>query len=530
MYVEEIVSKRKEKEYKTILVRESYREGSSVNHRTIANISNLPQGCIEEIKRYLKGNSGNLDFSQVQVVNSKEYGASQSALSFARKLGLDALILSSKSQWRENILALIVGKLLYPGNEVFLTSQFTHTVLWESCGHPPNIQPNVYKHYYDALNQLLSRKKTIQKKLQKMHLTKESIALLFLTSTDVEEEMEYDESLTLNYDDFQTKTHITALLTNFDGCPIAVEVFPAANMDDNEKHQRIQEFIKRSNLQNVILIGNQNKFNKTIHNEFRTITALTPVQINAILQSNTTPPHLSSNYQIHEIINSLDPSLRYIYFVDLERKQELGQQRYALIKMIEKLLEKIQKKNQNVLGETEKIWKSFGNKEFFHCRIDNGKLHFSVNVSHVREKELLDGCYMISTNVEREALTPEEIVNIYRKLSHIRPSFKVIKTMTMKFCPISLENRIHSHAILCMLSYYLQWHMNKRLETALKFRGETKVRRWTLPEALEKLKSIKTHTVHVGDVTLDMVKSSLDEEQRAILSALGITLVAKLSQ
>ena len=530
MYIEEIISKRKGKEYKTVLVRESYREGSSVNHRTIANVSHLPQGCIQEIKRYLKGNSGDLDFSQVHVIDSKEYGASQAALSFARKLRLDTLIFSRKFQWRENILAMIVGKLLYPGDELFLTTLFAHTVLWESCGHSSNAPLDVSKHFYDPLNQLLSRKKNIQKKLQEMHLGKESVSLLFLVPTAVEEEVEYGEFTHLNHDEYRTKIFTTALLTNIEGCPIAVDIFPMANGNDAEKNKQIEKITKKFNLQNIVLIGSQNNFKTILEDEFTIIIALNPIQINDAIKNNITPLHLYSNDEIHEIISPFNPLFRYIFFINLERKKELKRERIELIKTTEKLLLKIQKKNQNILEEMEQIWIFFGNEEFFDWHIEKEKLHFSINVSNIEKNEQLDGCCIIFTNVEKEMLTAKEVVNAYRKLNQVQRSFRVIKTITMKACSISLDNRIHSHIIVCMLSYYLQWHMNGKLATGFKIGEEIKVKQSTLPEAFERLKSIKSHTIRIGEITLGAVKTSLDEEQRAILSALGVTLVAKLSR
>jgi hypothetical protein len=522
MYVEEIVTKGKGKEYRTLLVRESFRKGSSVYHRTIANISHLPQGCIEEIKRYLKGNSGNLDFSQVQVINSKEYGASQSLLSFARKLELGNIIFSQKVQWREDILAMVAGRLLYPGNEIFLTSIFADTLLWESCGHSPDRQPNVNKHCYNSLNHLLSRQKTIQKKLKEKHLEKKSAALLFLTSTIVEEEREYSEFSIFNTEHHKYKEASTLLFTNLEGCPLAVKIF---SNESNITHKEVQKEFTQS----IILIGTQEMVEKVVDKEFKTISILTLIQTSLFLEKNLISPSLFLNDPFYELQDPTDASMRYILYVSVEKKIAQEKARNERIKKTEELLLGIKKK-KNITLEIENILRLFETEEFFSWHIEKERLHFSLNTSQIVKQEQLDGCCMVRTNVEKDILTTQEVINASQKLNSVQHAFRMIKTMTTTYCPVSLENRIRAHQLLCMLTHYLQWHINKKLEIAIKKNKESKVQCWTLPEVIEKLKSIRSQTVKVGEITLETVKTTLDEEQREIISALGVSLMTKLSK
>jgi len=536
MYVEEIVTKRKGKEYRTLLVRESFRVGSTVSHRTLANISHLPRGCVEEIKRYLQGKTADLDFSQVQVVDSKEYGASQSVLSIARKLELDTAINFRRVQWREDVLAMIAGRLLYQGNELSLTNMFADTVLWESCGHSPNTQPDISEHCYYPLERLLAKQESIQKKLADKHLEKGAIALFYLASTIVREQV---ESFELSDKDrkHRYKEINTGLLTNSLGCPIAIEILPSPGFKRVELQGQIKKIADKFGLQSVVFVGDREILNENCIAEinvqgFRTITALKQNQIHALIERKVVFLNLFSVNQLHEVNDPDNSSWRYILCLNQERKEEQLLIRNEFIKKTEELLIKIQrskeKEIQVITAAVGKIWTNYKTEKFFDWHVQDGKLHFSVNTFQVQQEQQLDGCFIIFTDVEKKIMSALETVNSYQKLLQVKQSLRIIKTISVELCPISLDTRVQAHVLLSMLSYYLEWHMNKKLAGIFKREGKNKVRSWTFTEAIERLKSIRSQTIRIGNITLDQVKTTLDEEQREIVSALGVALVAKL--
>ena len=326
MYVEEIVAKRNGKEYRTFLVRQSIRVGSVVNHKTIANISHLPIGCIEAIKRYLKGSANAADPSQqVQVINSKEHGASETVLSFARKLKMDTLIFSRKVQWREDALAMIVGRLLYPGNELTLTNMHEITVLWESCGHFSGTQPDICTTCYECLYQLHSRQGVIQKKLEDRHLGQDTIALLFLTSTIIEEVKENDDFASFKTDNGCKQKYQefnTILLTNFEGCPIAVQTFPISPTDQRRIQEYITNITNRFPNMSFIVIGDHELQTRDIDEEIANITALSQLQISLLVERNIISPSLFTSENFQEVTDPSNSSLRYILCLNEKRKKE----------------------------------------------------------------------------------------------------------------------------------------------------------------------------------------------------------------
>ncbi len=165
MYVETNRLQRHGKTYRTVTVRESYRQHGKVMHRTLANISDLPEHAILAVQQALRLGHVPDPAAAPSVGASREYGASAALLSVLRQIGLDQLIYSRKEPWREDILALIVGRIVYQGSKLALTGVYQDSALWELCGHPAGKRPDVEKHAYLPMDRLLQRQESIQKQL-----------------------------------------------------------------------------------------------------------------------------------------------------------------------------------------------------------------------------------------------------------------------------------------------------------------------------------------------------------------------------
>ena len=197
MYVEEIKKQHGDKLYKTTLIRESYKENGKVKHRTIANISKLSEAHICQIKTLLSGRGKILAEEEIQIKNSREYGASAAFLTLARQLKLDKLIYSKKEIWREDLMALIIGRIVFQGSKLHLSNIYKDSALWELCGHSENVKIDVNKHCYKPMDKLLKRQALIQKKLAKRHLKDGCLILYDITNTWLEGE--YTTSKLIDY-------------------------------------------------------------------------------------------------------------------------------------------------------------------------------------------------------------------------------------------------------------------------------------------------------------------------------------------
>jgi transposase len=536
MFIDEIISKKNGKKYKTTLIRETFREKDKVLHRTIANISKLPDACINEIKRYFKtGHSQSVDFKDLQTFDSKEYGASWSLLSIIRDIGLDSIIFSKKIQWREDILAMIIGRIIYPSSKLFLTHLYTDTVLWELCGHSHSTKPDVQKNCYAPMDVLLERQEIIQKKRAEKHLEDGCVVLYDITSTYFEGEYEDSEIVTYGYNRDRKRGFEQVnigLLTDKEGRPIAVETFAGNTPDQVTVQGQSKKISNKFHVKSVIFVGDRGMLTPKRIDEvnaegFQTFTALTHKQMEDLLEKKI----VSLNQFKIKNFTVVDPEnskIRYVLCFNPKRKEEEQQTRMDLIKKVEQKLNKIPKKssNQKISAAVGKIRKTYNIEKFFKWNVENQTLTFSLKNDKIAKEEQLDGCYVIRTDVPEETFSSEEVIKTYKKLAHVEKAFKIIKTTVLEIRPVRhhLDDRIKAHIFLCMLAYYLQWHISDRLAPLFEKDGKNDKRRYSFSLVLERLKSLRLEKVRIGSVVIDGVKTRPDREQAEILELLKVTL------
>lgn len=542
MYVEEIKRQNNGKTYKSVLIRESYREGTKILHRTISNISKLPQNCIRQIKKMLKGdtdNSNKISIADLEISSSKEYGASKAILSVAKDLGLDRMIYSQKTKWRENALAMIAGRLIYPGSKLSLTNMYLDSVLWELCGHEKGSQPDVNEDCYQPMDELLKRQKSIQKQLADKYLHNECIVLYDITSTYFEGEYEDSNLVKYGYNRDCKRGHEQVnigLLTNVQGCPVAVETFSGNTQDQVTVKGQVKKLVNEFKVKDIIFVGDRGmltpkRIEEVNEEGFKTITALTHLQMQDLLSRNIIKTSLFKINEYPEVKDPDDPKIRYVLCLNPKRQKKDSCIRLELIHATTVELDKIKNtrlkySNEKIGARAGKIWAKYKTEKYFKWSVTNGKLEYSI-VQEVIEKEArLDGCYIIRADVAEETLSSEEVYRTYKKLIHVEQAFRVIKTTSLEIRPVfhHLDKRIQAHVFMCMLSYYLQWHMNQRLSDIYLNDGKGKDRRWSFQQIMERLKSIRSQTVRIGGVDLPGVISTPDQEQNMLLKALCLDL------
>lgn len=540
MYVEEIKLKRGTKNYRTVLIRESYRDGGKVLHRTVCNISHLPAPVIEQIRVGLRRDpAANPPGDSLRVEGQREYGASFALLELARQLKLDRLIYSRKEPWREDALALIVGRVVYQGSKLSLTNVYADTALWELCGHPADHRPDVDRHAYAVMDQLLQRQDAIQQALARQRLADGCLIYYDLTSSYFEGAYENSDLVAFGYNRDGKKGHeqvAIGLLTDARGCPVAVEVFRGNTSDQSTVLEQAKQVSEKYGVKDVIFAGDRGMLTPQRIAEvsalgFQTLTALTHPQIRDLLERKVIQMELFDERAPVAVYDPEEKNIRYLLCQNPNTAADEHQTRQALIEQTTHALKKLaasrKKRTEAELGaKVGVILAQWRVAKFFSWHIEKGRLVFTIKQELVHTEQAMDGCYIIRTDVSDQVWSAQQAVDRYRGLAQVERAFRNLKTVALELRPVyhHLDERIRAHVLLCMLAYYLQWHALQRLQPLFDADGKGQDRRWSWPIILERLKSIRTQTCRLGKTILPNVITRPDPEQQRILDLLNVKL------
>lgn len=540
MYLESIKSNRNGKTYVTHLVRETFREDGKIKHRTISNVSKLPAAHLQALKKSLKGIKGDFDMANLRHGRSYEFGASHVFMELAKDLDLDKIIFSKKTQWRNDALAMIVGRLVYQGSKLSLTNMYRDTALWSLAGHELGVRPNVEKHCYSAMDELLERKNKIERKLSRAHLQDGCMVLYDMTNSWFEGKYEQSKLVTFGKPKggkVGYKQIAIGLLTDKNGCPIGVEIFKGSTSDQTTVLGEIKKLSQRYGLKNLIFTGDrgmltQKRIDEVSETDYSTITALTHPQIKSLLTKQNIQMELFDSRDTVEVIDDSNEKVRYILCKNEYTMKSETETRQALIAKIELELSKKSsvKKNRDPIKVAASVGRLFERcrvEKFFDWDVDKeGKLSWSLKEEKVRQEQLLDGCYIIRTDTPKDVLDKDEVVQGYRSLQKVEQAFKNLKTVSLELRPMyhKTDERLKSHIFISTLAYYIQWNAMQRLKPLFDQDGKFKDKRWTFETIVERLKSIRMTEVLVDGVLIKTEISQPDEEQQKILDLLGVRL------
>lgn len=533
MYLEKIYRTHGKKQYVSTLIRESYRDKGKVKHRTIANISKLPAFVINGIEALF--NDANTKFQKLDslnITNSREFGASNAFMELAKKLMLDKIIYSRKTSWQQDVLAMLIGRILYQGSKLHLTHLHNDSVLWELAGYNKSGCPDVEKHCYESLDRLLERQTAIQKDLAKKHLRNGSIILYDITSSYLEGEYEGSELVAFGYSRDCKRKHeqiVIGLLTNEIGCPVAVEVFSGNTSDQTTVLAQAQKLANDYQVKNVIFVGDRGMLTAKRIEEvnqlgYKTLTVLNRLQLRELKQQGIITAEDFSSKDITEIHDPTNKSIRYFLCKNPEQEIENKETRNALIEKTKEALAKVAASTngteQKKCAQIGKILAKYKVGKFFTWSFEDKKLAYQIEESKVAVDELFDGCYVVRTDSD---LIKEDAVRSYKDLSHVERAFRNIKTMSIEIRPVyhQIDRRIKAHVFLCMLAYYIEWHAIQRLQPLFAEDGKGANKHFSFTRVIERLKSIRIQDCSLNGVQIPGVITTPDAEQQKILDLLG---------
>lgn len=522
------------------IIRSSYREGGKVKHTTHGRITGMGLDGLKLVQAALRGDvvlkgSG----QEHQVIESKEYGASYVLMEIAKEIGLDKAIYSrSSEQWVRDVLAMVVGRVVYAGSKLGLSNRWADSAIWELSGVEGEVDVN--KHCYEAMDKLIKRQEAIQRALARKHLREGSIVLYDITSSYFEGEYEGSEIVEYGYNRDGKKGHeqmVIGLLSTSEGCPVGVEVFRGNTQDGKTVRDKIEEVQKEYGIKEIIFVGDRGMISRANYEKVKgieglnIITAMTHREIVELMEREVVEPELFDERDIVEVIDPEDTRIRYCLCKNEKRERKERRTREGLIERTKKALEKISSRKrrsseQRISAQVGKVLEKTKMGKFVQWCVEDGRLKWSIKEEKIKAEELLDGCYIIKSDVSAKEMCRQEVVASYKRLSLVEQAFRNIKSVRLEVRPVyhKTDERIRCHVFICMLAYYLWWHISKRLEPMIKDSGRGKKRRWTMELVIERLKSIRRQVIVVGGVKCRVV-SIPDEEQRRILELLGVKLL-----
>jgi transposase len=466
----------KGKTYVTHLLRRSIRKGKTVTHETLGNLSHLPDHLIEIIKRSLKGETFVPAAETFRITRSLPHGHVDAVLTMIRKLGLEDLIASEPSRRRDLVIAMIVERLLFPSSKLANTRHWHDTTLAEEL----NVGDATEDQLYDTMDWLLARQEAIEKKLAKRHLNDGALVLYDVTSS-------YYEGKTCPLARFghdrDGKTGcpiiVYGALTDADGRPVAVQVYPGNTGDPKTVPDQVEALTKRFGLSRVVLVGDRGMLTQTQidvlkkHPGLGWISALRSGAIRRLLADGRLIRTDLEAERLAEITSPEFPDERLVACYNPQLAEQRRQKRQDLLAATQAELEALAAHVARPAGPPEtaaaigvragKIINHYKMAKHFTLTIHDGHLGWARKADAIRNEELLDGIYVIRTSEPAARLTAADGVRSYKRLALVEQAFRCLKGIDLLVRPIHhrTADRVRAHVLLCLLAYYVEWHLRQ---------------------------------------------------------------------
>jgi len=465
-----------------ILLREAWREGNKVRKRTVANLTGWPRDKVEALRRVLRNESLVAPEEAFAIEQSLPHGHVEAVLGTIRKLGLERLISSTRCRERDLVVAMVAERLIHPCSKLATTRLWHSTTLAEELGVSDADEDDLY----EAMDWLLARQEGIEKKLAARHLSEGALVLYDVTSSYYEGRSCPLAHFGHDRDGKKGRPIIVyGLLTDGAGRPVAVEVYPGDTGDPSTVSDQADKLRHGFGLRHLVLVGDRGMLTQTQIEKLRTypglgwISALRSPAIRELVESGSLQMSLFDRKDLAEICSPEFPSERLVACFNPLLAEERRRKRQALLEATEKELERISKhvarRTQAVLGKDEigkKVGRVIGRfkvGKHFRLTIEEGHFSFVRDEEKIRREEALDGIYVIRTSEPAERLSAEDAVRSYKSLTRVERAFRSLKGIDLLVRPIwhHTEDHVRAHVFLCMLAYYVEWHLRKTLAPLL---------------------------------------------------------------
>jgi hypothetical protein len=510
------------------LLRESYREGPRVLKRTLANLSSLSDEQIFAMRAILRGERLAPANGVFDAVASRAHGHVQALRRAMQQLGFAQLIGTRPSAERDVVCAMVASRILAPHTKLATTRWWHSTTLAEEYG----VEHADENDLYAAMDWLLERQARIEQKLAKRHLSCGGLVLYDLSSSYFEGSCCPLAKLGHNRDGKKGKLQVNyGLVTDVRGCPVAVSVFDGATADCKTVLPQVRRIQADFGLEQMVVVGDRGMISQKAIGELTRvpgvawITALKSVQVRALVEEGGLQMGLFDERNLFEFTHADYPGERLVACRNPQLARLRAAKRADLLRATAIELDKVcaMVAHDRLVG-ADKIGVRVGrvvNKykvaKHFELTIEKASFSYRINQEKVEQEAALDGIYVLRTPLHSEIMATAQVVRSYKSLSNVERAFRSLKTVDLKVRPIHhhLPNRVRAHILLCMLAYYVEWHMREAWR-ALLFADEDPAAKATRDPVAPAIRSEqaehKAHTHTLSDGTAaHSLRTLLDE-------------------
>jgi transposase len=458
----------------TVLLRESYREGSKVRKRTLANLSSLSGEQIEAMRAVLAGHKLTPVAQAIEIASSRAHGHVQAAALAMQRLGIASLLGTKPSRERELALAMIAARIVAPHTKLATTRWWHTATLAEEFGVADANEDDLYC----TMDWLLERQDAIQKKLAARHLSEGGLVLYDLSSSYFEGTSCPLAKLGYSRDGRKGTLQVNyGLMTDARGCPVAVSVHDGNVADSATFMAEVRRVREDFGIGELVMVGDRGMIGQKAIAELREIegfgwiTALKTASIRGLLENGQLQLGLFDERNLIELSSPEYPGERLVACRNPQLARLRAHKREDLLAATERNLLQIQQRVAagRLVGEATigvrvgKVINQYRVAKHFDLQINERGFMFTRRHDSIAEEAALDGIYIIRTSVAAQRMDAADCVRNYKALANVERAFRSLKTVDLKVRPIHhrTADRVRAHILLCMLAYYVEWHMRE---------------------------------------------------------------------
>ena len=391
-----------------------------------------------------------------------------------QRLGLASLLGSKPSRERELVLAMVAARIVAPHTKLATTRWWHTTTLASDFGVAEANEDDLYA----AMDWLLARQEAIQNKLAARHLHEGGLVLYDLSSSYFEGTSCPLARLGYSRDGRKGLLQVNyGLLTDARGCPVAVSVHEGNVADSATFVPEVQRLRERFGIEQLVMVGDRGMMGHASIAELREmagigwITALKNASIRTLVEQGQLQLGLFDERNLVELLSPEYPGERLVACRNPELAKLRAHKRLELLAATDKHLQQIKDrvdagklKGADAIGlRVGKVVNQYKVAKHFELTIGNNSFTFARKLEAIAAEAALDGIYIIRTSLDAQRMDAANCVRNYKALANVERAFRSLKTVDLKVRPIHhrTADRVRAHILLCMLAYYVEWHMRE---------------------------------------------------------------------